>query len=193
MDVRVETEDDRDGVLAVITLAFGDEGEKVAAIWREIAGGDGPHEGYVATEGEQIVGHVGLSAAWLDARRELVDITVLSPLSVLPDRQRSGIGTELLRVAVAAGLRRTAMVVLEGDPGYYSARGFGPASAVGIAPASDRTPAPAFQVVTGDGFEPWMSGRVIYPDVWWRHDAAGLRDPQLAEIEQALGAEPNGA
>jgi hypothetical protein len=31
------------------------------------------------------------------------------------------------------------------------------------------------------------SGQVFYRDVWWRHDAAGLRDPMLAEIEEALG------
>ena len=31
-----------------------------------------------------------------------------------------------------------------------------------------------------------MTGRLVYPDVWWRHDAAGLRDPRLAEIEELL-------
>jgi putative acetyltransferase len=29
-----------------------------------------------------------------------------------------------------------------------------------------------------------MTGRVVYPDVWWRRDAAGLRDPLLAELEE---------
>ncbi len=32
-----------------------------------------------------------------------------------------------------------------------------------------------------------MTGRLVYPDVWWRHDSAGLRDPELAEVEAALG------
>ncbi len=32
-----------------------------------------------------------------------------------------------------------------------------------------------------------MTGRVVYPDVWWRHDAAGLRDPDLASLEDLLG------
>ena len=34
---------------------------------------------------------------------------------------------------------------------------------------------------------PWMTGAVVYRDVWWEHDAAGLRDPYLARVEQLLG------
>ena len=30
-----------------------------------------------------------------------------------------------------------------------------------------------------------MTGQLIYRDVWWRYDAAGLRDPLLAQIENA--------
>jgi putative acetyltransferase len=30
-----------------------------------------------------------------------------------------------------------------------------------------------------------MTGQVIYRDVWWRHDSAGLRDPLLAQLEGA--------
>jgi putative acetyltransferase len=41
-------------------------------------------------------------------------------------------------------------------------------------------------VVRFEWAEDWMAGRLIYPDVWWRHDAAGLRDPELAEIEEQL-------
>ena len=28
-------------------------------------------------------------------------------------------------------------------------------------------------------------GQLIYRDVWWRHDLAGLRDPKLAEMEES--------
>ena len=31
-----------------------------------------------------------------------------------------------------------------------------------------------------------MTGRLVYPDIWWRYDLAGLRDPRLAEIEELL-------
>ena len=30
-----------------------------------------------------------------------------------------------------------------------------------------------------------MTGRLVYPDVWWRLDLVGLRDPLLAQVEAA--------
>jgi putative acetyltransferase len=33
-----------------------------------------------------------------------------------------------------------------------------------------------------------MTGQLIYPAVWWEHDAAGLRDPRLAELEERFTA-----
>ena len=47
-----------------------------------------------------MVGHVGLSQGWVDARRDLVEVWVLSPLSVVPERQREGFGTALVAAAV---------------------------------------------------------------------------------------------
>jgi putative acetyltransferase len=38
-------------------------------------------------------------------------------------------------------------------------------------------------VVRFAAHEEWMTGQLIYRDVWWRYDAAGLRDPLLAELE----------
>ena len=139
----------------------------------------------VAVEAGTVVGHVGLSPAWIDARRALVEVWLLSPLSVHPDHQGAGIGTDLLVAAVAAARAGHApLLFLEGAPRFYGPRGFRRASELGFEPASRRTPDAAFQVVRFDAAEDWMTGRLIYPDVWWRHDAAGLRDPELAEIEE---------
>ena len=138
-----------------------------------------------AGTGETVVGHVGLSHAWLDARRRLVDVLVLSPLSTVPERHREGIGTALVRAAVAAADELgTPAVFLEGDPRFYGTRGFSPAAVHGCEPASVRTPAAAFQVAPLGGYEEWMVGRLVHPDVWWRHDAVGLRDPELARLEE---------
>ena len=46
---------------------------------------------------------------------------------------------------------------------------------------------PRASVVVPFALEEWMTGRVVYPEVWWRHDSTGLRDPDLAEVEAALG------
>jgi len=178
----------QDDVLPVITTAFADEGEKVANLWSELEQSDALRASLVAEQDGQIAGHVGLSHAWLDARRELVDVWLLSPLSVVPDLQRRGIGTRLLASAVdEAEAGEAPLLFLEGDPGYYGARGFERASEHNLAAPSSRTPEPAFQVVRFAGCEDWMTGQVVYRDVWWRHDCAGLRDPMLAEIEEMLG------
>lgn len=182
--VRPLTEADRDGAAAVVAAAFGDEGTAIVDLWADVVARGLGRAQLVAVDGEQVVGHVGLSHAWLDARSELLDILVLSPLSVAPDRQRAGVGAALLAAAVTEATRLGApVVVLEGDPGYYARHGWQPASSYGIEAPSPRIPRPAFQVVALPGHEPWMTGRVVYRDVWWEHDATGLRDPLLAQVE----------
>jgi putative acetyltransferase len=177
-----------DEVGPVIREAFGDEGEWVSALWAEVEQSDAWRAGLVAVRGEEVVGHVGLSHGWLDARRELVDVWVLSPLSVVPHQQGTGLGTLLVAAAVeTARGSGTPLLFLEGDPGYYGPRGFQRADELGFhPPALSRTPAAAFQVVRFPSHEDWMTGQLIYRDVWWRHDAAGLRDPLLTEIEERL-------
>lgn len=189
--LRAAVERDRPAIGAVIESAFGADGAGVASLWADVSS-----DGLVLAEWlavdpvtDDVVGHVGVSHAWLDARRSLVDVAVLSPLSTRPDRQGEGVGTALVAAAIAAA--RAAgrpVLVLEGSPAYYGPRGFERAALHGLEPASVRTPEPAFQVALLDGHEAWMTGRLVYPDVWWRHDAAGLRDPDLASLE-ALFAE----
>ncbi|MET0839752.1 MAG: GNAT family N-acetyltransferase [Marmoricola sp.] len=176
-----------DDVSSVVRDAFGDQGDQLVALWAELEVSDLLRGSLVAEVDGSVVGHVGLSHAWVDARRELLDVWLLSPLGVVRTQQGSGIGTRLLAAAVdEARASGTPLLFLEGDPGYYGARGFERADRLGFAPASARTPAPAFQVVRFDSHEEWMTGQLVYRDIWWRHDAAGLRDPMLAEIEELL-------
>jgi putative acetyltransferase len=130
-----------------------------------------------------------VSKCWIDARRALVDAAMLSPLSTAPDEQRRGIGTALVAAAVAATSALAPALFLEGSPSFYGRRSFERASPHGFEAPSRRTPEAAFQVVLMDSFEEWMTGRVVYPEVWWRHDAAGLRDPDLAFLEDLFARE----
>jgi putative acetyltransferase len=183
-EVRPEQPVDRDDVLRVITAAFGDHGPDVADIWA----GLGRHKraGLVVEQGGHVLGHAGLSRAWVDARRALVEVWVLSPLSVVPDRQGEGIGSALLAAAVETARGSGVPVLfLEGSPSFYGPRGFERADRRGFRPAAlERTPPAAFRCVCFEGLEEWMTGQLIYPDTWWTHDAAGLRDPRLAALEQ---------
>jgi len=190
-EIRPVSTADGAGVDAVIRAAFGAvdpaHGDQVGDLWAEVRAGEHLLAERVAVVGGEVVGHVGISHCWIDSRRELVAACMLSPLSTSPERQERGIGTTLVAAAIdaARGLGRPALF-LEGSPAFYSARGFLPAATYGIEAPSRRVPPPAFQVVPL-ALEEWMTGRVVYPEVWWRHDSTGLRDPDLAEVEAALG------
>jgi putative acetyltransferase len=188
-EVRPEQPADRESVRRVITAAFGagdreEHGEDVADIWSGL--GRHTRTGLVLEQGGHVIGHVGLSQGWVDARRALVEVWVLSPLSVEPDHQGEGVGTALVAAAVETARRSgVPALFLEGSPVYYGQRGFERADRHGFLPAAlERTPRVAFQCVRFESHEEWMTGQLIYPAVWWEHDAAGLRDPDLAEVEE---------
>jgi putative acetyltransferase len=179
--VRDEAAGDRAAVLAVIEAAFGDEPE-VVGLWDELRDIPGTHS-LVAVVDEEVVGHVGLTPGWVDARDRVVPVLVLSPLSVRPDRQRAGIGRTLVDAALARGEELgSPAVFLEGDPAYYSRLGFVPARAHGFTPPSVRIPGAAFQVVLLAAYDAGVTGALVYPDVFWRHDAVGLRGEALARF-----------
>jgi putative acetyltransferase len=192
VEIRPAEPEDADDVLRVIRAAFGAgapaHGDQVAGLWADVRSGEHLLAERVAVLDDRVVGHVGVSHCWVDARRELAPACMLSPLSTAPEHQGSGIGTTLVAAAVEAarGLGRPALF-LEGSPTFYGSRGFEPASAHGFEAPSRRVPAPAFQVVLLAEQPDWLTGRVVYPEVWWRHDSTGLRDPDLAEVERALG------
>jgi putative acetyltransferase len=176
--VRAARPDDHAAIDDVLAGAFGAERTEVPALVALLRAmrPERPGLELVAEEDGAIVGHALWSAAWIDAPERLVDVQVLSPLSVAPRRQGSGIGTAL----VEAGTDRLTAdgvpaVLLEGDPDYYSRFGFVAATGLGVLRPSPRIPEPAFQMLTLAAFEPWMRGAIVYPDAFWRTDTVGLR------------------
>ena len=76
----------------------------------------------------------------------------------------------------ALASRAEPLVFLEGDPGFYSRVGFVAGAELGFTPPSVRIPAQAFQVAILPGYvQGEMTGALVYPDVFWRHDCVGLR------------------
>lgn len=176
--VRSATPTDRDDVRAVVAAAFGEQGDRVAQLVDALASSGNARAGLVAEADGAVVGHVQLTRSWVDARRALVEVLVLSPLSVAPDRQGRGVGTTLLAAAVAEAERLGAPAVfLEGSPAYYGARGWSPAQPLGFTAPSTRIPGPAFQVVLLSSYEDWMTGALVYCEPFWALDCVGLRDP----------------
>jgi putative acetyltransferase len=191
VEVRRAAPADRSGVRRVVAAAFGVDGESVAALVDALHASSHVRAELVATAAGAVVGHVVLSHCWVDARERLVDVLVLSPLAVDPAHQRAGTGTRLVAAAIEEAARLGAPALfLEGSPHFYGARGFERASTHGFTRPSDRIPDPAFQVRllpadTSPGAG--LRGRLVYCEPFWAHDSVGLRDPDLREVETALG------
>jgi putative acetyltransferase len=184
MGVRAATATDHAAVGDVVTRAFADDGVVVGGLVVALRESGHVRAELVAEVGGAVVGHVMLSRSWVDAREALVEVLVLSPLSVAPELQGRGLGSELLSEAIhAAGELGVPALFLEGDPGFYSQRGFEPATPRGFVRPSPRIPEPAFQVVVLDAHEAWMTGPLVYCDPFWVHDCVGLRDPRLSGFE----------
>ena len=165
----------------VLRRAFGDHGDVVADLAddlrRLVQNGQGLS--LVAEEGGELVGHVMFTRSLLDAPCRLVDVQVLSPVGVLPEHQRQGIGSALIRAGLQTTIARQVPVVfLEGNPVYYSRFGFAAGVPQGFRKPSLRIPDAAFQAIRLPGHAAWMTGTLVYADAFWRHDCVGLRDPR---------------
>ena len=186
MEIRPVAQDERSQVETVVAAAFEEElGGHLARLLRALDATGATRASLLAVDDGRVVGHVQLNRSWVDARPALVEVLVLSPLSVVPDRQGEGIGTALIRAALDDARRLGAPAVfLEGSWDYYGRRGFEAATPLGFQRPSHRIPDPAFQVALLPGYEPWMVGPLVYCEAFWSTDSVGLRDPDLAQVEE---------
>ena len=128
IEIREERPDDRDAVFALNAAAFPTDDE--AKLVDRLRADAEPLISLVATDGEQIVGHILFSPVSLD---DDTSVMGLAPMAVEPGRQRQGIGSAL----VTAGLERCSaigigVVIVLGHPEYYPRFGFAPASTFGV-------------------------------------------------------------
>lgn len=179
LTIRPQRAADASAVREVVARAFDDA--RVADLAEALRDSAAARASLVAEVGGRVVGHVQLSRGWLDAPDRLLEVLVLSPLSVEADHRRRGVGAGLVRQAVdEAGRSGAPLLFLEGSPRYYGRLGFTAAGPFGFTRPSVRIPEAAFQVVRLPGYEPWMSGALVYPDPFWAYDCVGLREPRPA-------------
>lgn len=128
-----------------------------------------PELSLVAVAGDgSVLGHILVSRVAFEPdpdggpRR---DALALAPLAVLPPHAGRGIGSALMREALAiADGRDEDFVAVLGPPSFYGRFGFGPAADVGVRSPYDDTGA-AYQVraVAGRSVAP---GSVVYPPMF---------------------------
>lgn len=171
--IRPQTLADTDHVWELLTAAFPDD-DRVARLAEALL--DGPSRIALVAEQDdgRIVGALQLSRSWLDTDVRLVDVLVMGPVGVAPDRQRQGIGGLLVKEAIGQATAAGAPLIwLEGQPDYYPQFGFVRGGELGFRPPSHRIPAAAFQVTTLPSWQPWMVGGLVYPDTFWALDCVG--------------------
>lgn len=145
LTVRPETPEDHAAVREVNERAFerSAEADLVDSLRRSAR----PHLSLVAEEEGRVIGHIFFSPVQIASQESAVAVMGLAPMAVLPQRQRQGVGSALVREGLRAcrPLGCEAVVVL-GHPEYYPRFGFKPAETYGLQSEYD-VPAEVFMAM----------------------------------------------
>jgi putative acetyltransferase len=162
--IRLAREDDWPSILEMHRAAFGEDG--VRRLAAELHGRPDlyvPELSFVADEEGVVVGHVMNTWNWIEETEERV--LQLSPLGVLPARQRRGHGSELVRTSLdAVRAAGQPLLLVQGDPSFYSRFGFVRASELGLLPPPEALNDWGFQVAMLDPEATLPQGRVVYSE-----------------------------
>ena len=146
--IRTERPEDASRVRHVNELAFGQPAE--ADLVERLRQTCTDSLSLVA-EDDAVVGHILFSSVVIESPGRRVLGMGLAPMAVLPDRQRQGIGSQLVRRGLdILRARGCPFVVVVGHPEYYPRFGFEPASMHGLASQWEGVPEAAFMVLVLD-------------------------------------------
>ncbi|WP_425409632.1 GNAT family N-acetyltransferase [Hyphococcus sp.] len=140
--------EDRDAILAVLTSAFERDSEAllVENLWAEHA----IQFERLAEVGGVVIGYCAFSR--VTCKPALSGLLLgLGPIAVAPEHQRQGVGAALIKEGLKLCRENSArLIAVLGDPGYYAAFGFEPASKKRMSWAGFDA-GDAFRVITTDG------------------------------------------
>ena len=143
--IRPERPEDASRVRYVNELAFGQpaEADLVERLRRACADSLS-----LVADDDSVVGHILFTPVVVESAGRPVTGMGLAPMAVLPDRQRQGIGSQLVRRGLDILRERGCpFVVVVGHPEYYPRFGFEPASTHGLVSQWDGVPDAAFMVL----------------------------------------------
>jgi putative acetyltransferase len=146
--IRPEGPDDATGIRRVNELAFGRSAEADLVEKLRKAGTDSVS---LVAEDREIVGHILFTPVVIENAGQPIFGMGLGPMAVEPDRQRQGIGSQLVRRGLdILRERRCPFVVVVGHREYYPRFGFEPASRHGLVSQWEGMPDAAFMALVLD-------------------------------------------
>jgi putative acetyltransferase len=164
IQIRNECPTDHEATEALALAAFAPD-VRVAELVRELRVSPWliPELNLVAVVEGMVAGHIMFSRARLGDEYE---VALLSPLGVLPEYQKQGVGSSLVRHALE-WLASSAfpLVVLEGIPDYYPRFGFTLAYDMGIEPPYPVW-RPAWQAYCLPTCHDAVRGKIVYPEAF---------------------------
>lgn len=147
MTIRPERPEDAPRVRQVNELAFGQPAEADLVERLRQACADSLS---LVAEDDAVVGHILFTPVVIEGAERVLGMG-LAPLAVLPDHQRHGIGSQLVKRGLhILGERGCPFVIVVGHPEYYPRFGFEPASARGLASQWEGVPDAAFMILVLD-------------------------------------------
>ncbi len=160
VNIRPEAGRDRAAIRTVHEAAF--ETSTEADLVEALRGTDAwiPELSLVAEDETGVIGHLLITVARLDSGPEVL---ALAPMAVEPGRQARGIGSALVRDALARCAETSyPILVVLGHPTYYPRFGFRSARALGITAPFD-VPDEAWMALPLPAHHAGLRGTLVYP------------------------------
>jgi len=165
LKIRSESQSDYSSITLVNELAFGQQNEGILVEKLRKKQNYNKELSLVALLSAEVVGHILFFPVSIDDGVSQHPTLALAPVSVLPDFQNLGIGTQLIKT----GLKKSAdvgfqSVIVLGHPGYYHKFGFKPASLFDIKAPLEVADEVFMALELVQGSLSGISGVVVYPN-----------------------------
>ncbi len=136
MIIRQSTNLDKIDIETLQIKAFGkNKGPQIATLVNDLFDDETalPLFSFAAVENDELIGHILFTNVFVTNARESVPAQILAPLAVLPEFQKKGMGSQLIKKGLDQ-LRESGvhLVFVLGHPEYYPRSGFVPAGALGF-------------------------------------------------------------
>lgn len=172
MDIRPSASTDAASILDLYKSAFVDE--DLSDLLQDLFANQRQEAlSLVAVKGGVVLGHIAFS--FCEVIGSPHSVWLLGPLAVHPDRQRTGIGTKLIKSGLEqASAKKVQRVCVFGDPNYYKRHGF--SLETGISPPF-KVPKewqPGWQSLSlSDATNADIAGTLTVPEFWQKPELWG--------------------